>query len=231
MKSFAALVALVCLLAQTESAKGYLIEDFYHPVGTSEDLVAMLNHSIEATTESAYNELVLLEVSNFGWNNPQEAFDGFYFFLNTRQVEWTPIAQGLSVAFDGNTFLTGPSWLLSNDPGYFQIVFNEDVGECSGLNIHCLPHYREDHSYRLVVNFLLDQPRVLNFGFADGGTYDNTGQFEIRVTPVALGAIPEPSTALLMLCGLSILCRRRLILSTNDKKARLSAESSGLLLI
>lgn len=216
MEKLFGICALVILLCNT--AEAITVSDYYHPVGASENLVARFDHSIEATTTSAYNGLLLVEISGLGWNNPSEVFDAFYFVFNASQIGWIPQKSGsLRLAFDGGTYLSGTSYSILDDVSYggvfplYSIVFNESVGYCAGLNTYCVPEYSSAHVYRFVLQ-INGAPRVLNFGFGDGGIGDNSGEYSIVITPVSVGAtVPLPTSALLFVSGLIPLFSRKIV--------------------
>lgn len=68
------------------------------------------------------------------------------------------------------------------------MVYVEGFGVCESQNSGCLPPYNENHVYRYVID-ISSSPTVLNFSFGDSGLSDNSGQYDIKVTP--LTALPE----------------------------------------
>jgi len=192
---------LLLLLSATVNGQ-FILTDYFHPVGPSESLIAPFNHSSEATTAVGYKGLIGVNISNFGWDNQDEAYDGFYYFINSQGIPRIS-GKGLSIAFDGNTFITGPSYYIAdggqspNSP--YQIVFNETVGHWDGLNLFGIPAYNPDHIYNFVLDINSPTERIINFGFNDAGLSDNFGQWDITIIPVAVGAVPEPSSVLLLI--------------------------------
>lgn len=204
------------LFLSSQVANSALVEDYYNVSGPTESLIARFDHSIEATTNELYSGLVLFEISNFGWNNTAEAFDGFYFFVNSNWgTIWEPRkSNSLRIAFDGDTYLSGISFpIFDDDPlnpaGVFDMVFNEDIGHCLDINENCIPEYNASHDYRVVLDFG-GPSRILNFGFGDGGLGDNSGQFDINITPLTeKTVVPLPSSIILFTSGLLFLTSRR----------------------
>lgn len=204
------IVIVVFLHLQFMLHAQFAVGDYYHPVGLGESLVVQFNHSTEATTLSQYNGYLLLQFSGYGYNNPSELFDAFYAFSGPNPI----FKQGLGIAFDGSTVLNGTQTLyekdLGNDTGgLWQIVFNTDVGPYSGINRNGFPLFNPTHEYQIVLYINSDASRALNFGFLDGGINDNSGQVNMYITPVAIGAVPEPSVFALMTLGISTNFLRR----------------------
>jgi hypothetical protein len=199
------------------SAQAVSVWDFFHPIGPSEQMVGAFDHSVEATTANAYSGYVAIDISGIGWDNNNEVYDAFWFFGNGNFVNWTPVKSGKShrITFGGNNALSPESRYIGDDTdinyvnSLYSIVFNEDVGLREGVNYYGIPEYRVDHRYVYVLR-INSLPRVINLGFGDGGIGDNSGEYRIVLTPVAVGVVPEPATTALFALGLVILgfCRR-----------------------
>ena len=202
------IIMFLCVTSLTSHAQG-VVYDYYHPVGLGENLTAQFNHSVEATTVGQYNGYLLLQFSGYGYNNPSEAFDAFYAFSGSGSIA----RQGLGLAFDGNIVLNGDQTLygtdLANDTGLWQIVFNNTVGQYSGPNRFGFPVFNPNHQYEIVLFINSETARTLNFGFLDGGLSDNSGQINISLTPMAIGAVPEPSTFAILTLGTLIFFLRK----------------------
>lgn len=210
---------LLLLLSATVNGQ-FILTDYFHPTGPSESLVAKFDHSVEGYSASKYRGLIWLRISNFGWDNLNEAHDAFYYFINAGQNNWIPqkSVKGLNIAFAGNSVRQGDQYFhISNDISVlegklFQIAFNETIGLYSGANNYGIPEYNPGHTYDIVLNINSPSDRILNFGFTEGGWADNSGQWDITITPVAVGATPEPTAGMLIVLTItlgSLLARRR----------------------
>jgi len=212
------LIALLFCITPASYAE-FVLYDYFHPVGPSESLVVRFDHSIEATTLSQYKGYISLQMNGWGYNNPSETFDSFYAFRNN-----LPVAkQGLGIAFDGSTVLNGTQTLyeknmLNNTDvaniynSLWRIVYNDSVGLYDGINVNGAPEYENNHTYEMVLFINSSTERTLNFGFLDGGLADNSGEIQISITQVAIGAVPEPGSSILMGTAITLgllLCRRR----------------------
>jgi hypothetical protein len=174
----------------TTISNAVVVTDYFTTTGTTENLIAAFDHSIEATTQNPYNGYIQLDFSGYGHNNPSEAFDAFWAVTNPPGT----IKQGMGVAFDGNIVISGTTTFydqdIGNDGAGWKIIYNDDVGLYDGINRNGFPSYKEDHNYTIVLELTDPNPRIVNFGFLDGGTSDNSGEVYISLTPVTM--IPEP---------------------------------------
>lgn len=197
------IVIIVVLMLSLNLNAQHVITDYYRPTGPSENLIATFDHSIEATTTSKYCGLVGIKISGmgFGNNNTVNLYDAFYEFANP-QIGWIPKISSSAhrIAFDGNTSIGPNDYFIGDNTTYetttslYNIVWNNTVGKYDGMNIGGIPEYRSDHSYSYVLQ-LNTLPRVINFGFGNVSSIDdvinNCGHYQISVTPLALGAVPE----------------------------------------
>lgn len=215
---------LIIFLLSTAFSFGAVVLNYFTPIGSTENLVAKFDHSIEATTTTPYNGYVLVNISGYGYDNPSETYDAFYRFDSGNNFEPYFSAKAHRIAFGGtiaiqyygggiiidqNSYHIGDNTPYSslNDlsSSLFRIVFNEDVGIYDGINYYGKPEYKESHEYNYVLFVNNTIPKILNFGFGDTGLLDNSGQYNISITPVT--PIPEPSVFLCL--GVSVLFFRR----------------------
>lgn len=217
------IVVIVVLILSLNLKAQHVITDYYHPTGPSENLIAMFDHSIEATTTSKYNGLVGVKISGIGFdkNSTVNLYDAFYEFINP-QAGWIPKTSSSThrIAFDGNTSLGPNDYFIGDNTTYesstslYNIVWNNSVGKYDGMNIGGIPEYRSDHSYSYVLQ-LNTLPRVINFGFGNASgiedVINNCGHYQISVTPLASGAVPETTSTIatgLVLCSYIFIRRK-----------------------
>lgn len=203
MKTIIIVIFTLCTLIANAQLT---IFDYYHSIGPSEFLVADFNHSVEATTMNKYSGLVGIDISNWGYgdNNVVTTYDAFYEFGNGSVTGWTPqkSSNAHRIAFSDNTSISGDDYYIGDNTSdqlstsIYRIVWNNNNGPYEGINFYGIPIYRDDHHYSYVLDLNM-KPQELNIGFGNASgildVFNNSGHYNVTITPLALGSVPEPS--------------------------------------
>lgn len=213
------LAIMMGVLFSTRATAALLpIENFIH-AGPTEHITVPHTLSGGVTSTNSYTGLVEVTVSGVGTNNTR-ILDAFYqinanppiLYANglrlgtevlietipppnsvfspndARQVEAGAIhAAELAVAYEGSAFWVTDPDLLKTNTAY-------------------APVYSPNNEYRFVVD-LGGYSGHLTPGIGDGALFDNSGSYDVTLTPVAYAApVPEPSTYAMGLLGLFAVC-------------------------
>lgn len=189
--------------AQTASAV-IVIEDVFNQIGPFELVEAEFAIPGSGTTTNLYSNFVRLEVSGIGQAENALFNDAFY-FVGGQSTECCTGNRGMNISF------TGDARELEAD-GVDIVAYIEFIQDI-GFAPQQRPAYNDNHFYDFVIDIGNSQTDF-TVGTGDGGLFDNTGQFDVRVSQLELKngseVIPEPSTFLLFVAGLlGITVKRR----------------------
>lgn len=183
------LLSLILLTFIPAASHGQLISDYFVRTSTPELLYADAAGP-GATTSREYTGLIEVRVSGLWTNNPTQSYDGCF------QV--TPVLgphrYSLTLGF------SGCSWILECGGEHFclWVTFLEGVGfvqPCLQIpeGSH-VPKFNPEHEYGLVLD-LGSSPVRPTFGTGDGGTFDNSGGFDIEIYQLEFGPTStQPAT-------------------------------------
>lgn len=153
-----------------------VIDDFFHPTGPIESFEsARVGDRVSARTDELYSGLVRVTISGTSAHD-----DAFYHFERDKahlfSLDHRITLDGLGMSYYvGEHFLAKPAALRP-----FNLIFSQGTG------FEKLPSFNDKHEYSYILSINSPNPTHLGFGFL-GGEYDLT------VTPMAVGAVPEPA--------------------------------------
>lgn len=206
---------VVSVLFATRATAALLpIESFYH-VGPTEQITVPLALSGGVTSAVSYTGLVEITVSGIGYDGPYIK-DAFYTFnqnppilganalrLGTEVLfEQIPPPNSVFIPNDSRRYEAGAIHAAETAVAYEGSAFWVSDPEALWTNTAYAPVYNPNHEYRFVID-LGGYSGRLTPGGGDGGVHDNSGSWNVTLTPVALVApVPEPSTYAMAAIGL-----------------------------